>query len=224
MGECKQLQVCPSGQGLRITMGSDSPSETHLRMAVTPTWHQGWHRGWPSQGGPAPHPSLRSSLLPLQVLAVPKPPGLCHKFPLFSLLSADVTWHFCFQILPCDENEILKRSVKLNVASSQGSPGMLLKVHYSFSSLIHSEMPFVDPATCSGLEQHRITSSLPQGVRDPRHLLPLGHTPGCPLLSSLGPWSGTQGLPKMFLGFHLQKGRAQHQSLWELNFGIVSIV
>lgn len=101
---------------------------------------------------------------------------------------------------------------------------MLLKVHYSFSSLIHSEMPFVDPATCSGLEQHRITSSLPQGVRDPRHLLPLGHTPGCPLLSSLGPWSGTQGLPKMFLGFHLQKGRAQHQSLWELNFGIVSTV
>lgn len=72
---------------------------------------------------------------------------------------------------------------------------MLLKVHYSFSSLIHSEMPFADPETCSGLEQHRIMSSLPQGLRDPHHLLPLGHTPGCPLLSSLGLWSGTQDLP-----------------------------
>lgn len=48
VGECKQLQVCLSGQDLRITLGSDSPSETHLRVAVTPTWHWGWHPGgWP---------------------------------------------------------------------------------------------------------------------------------------------------------------------------------
>lgn len=44
---------------------------------------------------------------------------------------------------------------------------MLHKVHYSFSYLIHSKTPFVDPMTCAGPEQHRIKVSYHGTYRHP---------------------------------------------------------